>query len=94
MDQKTVPSLPRTTLRAGIIIGAVGAVAVILAPQILQSLQLGPSYSQAVGALLSIIFQLVTLFFMPLSAALIAASLVMRYLGSVLAGTAAPGQAK
>jgi hypothetical protein len=68
--------------------------AVILAPQILQSLQLGPSYSQAVGALLSVVFQLVTLFFLPFSAALIAGSLVMRYVGPMLTGAAAPGQAK
>ncbi|MDV2980329.1 UNVERIFIED_CONTAM: hypothetical protein Q9R71_24435 [Actinomycetes bacterium ARC8] len=94
MDQKTLSALPRTTLRAGIIIGAAGAMAVILAPQILQSLQLGPSYSQAVGALLSVVFQLVTLFFLPFSAALIAGSLVMRYVGPVLTGAAAPGQAK
>ena len=93
MDQKTLSALPKTTLRAGIIIGAAGAVAVILAPQILQSLQLGPSYSQAVGALLSIVFQLVTLFFLPLSAALIAGSLVMRYLGAVLMGTERPASA-
>ncbi|MEV7998709.1 hypothetical protein QMY03_20450 [Arthrobacter sp. KFRI-F3372] len=94
MDQKTLSALPKTTLRAGIIIGAAGAIAVILAPQILQSLQLGPSYSQAVGALLSVVFQLVTLFFLPFSAALIAGSLVMRYVGRVLTGAAAPGQAK
>ena len=94
MDQKTASGLPGKTLRAGIIIGVVGAFAVILAPQILQSLQLGPSYSQAVGAALSVAFQLVTLFFLPLSAALIAASLVMRYLASVLTGDAAHGQAK
>ena len=93
MDQNTLSALPKTTLRAGIIVGAVGAVAVILAPQILQSLQLGPSYSQAVGALLSIVFQLVTLFFLPLSAALIAGSLVMRYLGAVLTGTERPASA-
>jgi hypothetical protein len=94
MDQKTESSLPRTTLRAGIIMGAVGAFAVIFASEIMQWLQLDPSYSQAVGALLSIVFQLVTLFAMPFSAALIAASLVMRYLHSVLTGTPAPGQAK
>lgn len=94
MDQKTVSSLPRTTLRAGIIVGVAGALAVVLAPQIFQSLQLGPAYSQAVGTILQIIFQLVTLFFLPLSAALIAASLVMRYLDSMLTGTGAPGQAK
>jgi hypothetical protein len=94
MDQKTMAALPRTTLRAGIIIGAVGALSVVLAPQIFQSLQLGPAYSQAVGTVLQLAFQLVTLFFMPLSAALIAASLVMRYLAAVLTGTAATGQAK
>lgn len=94
MDQKTLSGLPKTTLRAGIIIGAAGAAAVILAPQILQLLQLGPSYSQAVGTLLSVVFQLVTLFFLPLSAALLAGSLVMRYVGSVLTGAAATGQAK
>ncbi|ADX74915.1 hypothetical protein Asphe3_38270 [Pseudarthrobacter phenanthrenivorans Sphe3] len=94
MDQKTLSALPKTTLRAGIIIGAAGAFAVILAPQILQSLQLGPSYSQAMAALLNMVFQLVTLFFLPFSAALIAGSLVMRYVGSVLTGTAAAGPVK
>jgi hypothetical protein len=94
MDQKTASGLPGKTLRAGVIIGVAGAFAVILAPQIMQSLQLGPSYSQAVGAAFSVAFQLVTLFFLPLSAALIAASLVMRYLASVLTGDAAHGQAK
>jgi hypothetical protein len=93
MDQKTASGLPGKTLRAGIIIGVVGAFAVILAPQILQTLQLGPSYSQAVGAALSVAFQLVTLFFLPLSTALIAASLVMRYLGAVLMGTERPASA-
>lgn len=82
MDQKTVSGLPKTTLRAGIFVGLIGAFSVILAPQIMQSLQLGPAYSQAVGMVLSIVFQLVTLFFLPFSAALVAASLVMRHVDS------------
>ncbi|MGX1163331.1 hypothetical protein FBY31_2620 [Arthrobacter sp. SLBN-100] len=89
MDRNAA-GLPRTTLRAGIIAGAIGAFAVILAPQILQALQLGPEYSQAVGLALSLVFQLVTLFFLPFSAALIAASLVMRHLEAVLQRTSAP----
>ncbi|MDR6416808.1 hypothetical protein [Pseudarthrobacter sulfonivorans] len=85
MDQSTVSGLPRKTLRAGIIVGAIGAFAVILAPQIMQLLVFGPSYSQALGAILQVLFQLVTLFFLPFSAALIAASLVMRHLDTALA---------
>ncbi|MBE4718372.1 hypothetical protein DAD99_09530 [Pseudarthrobacter sp. AB1] len=67
--------------------GAVGAVSIILAPQIMQTLLFGPAYSQALSMVLQIVFQLVTLFFLPFSAALIAASLVMRYLDGVLALT-------
>ncbi|MCU1517069.1 MAG: hypothetical protein JWQ75_1790 [Pseudarthrobacter sp.] len=85
MDQNTVSRLPRLTLRAGIIVGAVGAFSVILAPQIMQSLQFGPAYSQALGMALHVAFQLVTLFFLPFSAALMAASLVMRHLDASLA---------
>ena len=85
MDHTTVSGLPRKTLRAGIVVGAVGAFAVILAPQIMQLLLFGPSYSQALGAILQVLFQLVTLFFLPFSAALIAASLVMRHLDTALA---------
>ena len=85
MDQNTVSSLSRTTLRAGIIVGAIGAVAIILAPQVLQVLQLGPAYSAALAGILGVAFQLVTLFFLPFSAALVAASLVMRHLDSSLA---------
>jgi hypothetical protein len=85
MDQNGVSGLPRTTLRAGIIVGAIGAFSVILAPQIMQALQFGPAYSQALGMVLHATFQLVTLFFLPFSAALVAASLVMRHLDSVLA---------
>ncbi len=65
--------------------GAVGAVSIILAPQIMQTLLFGPAYSQALGMVLQIVFQLVTLFFLPFSAALIAASLVMPYLDGALA---------
>jgi hypothetical protein len=92
MDRTAAQGLPRVTLRAGITIGAIGAFCVILAPQIVQALQLGPSYSQAVGTALGVVFQLVTLFFLPFSAALIAASLVMRHLDSALgrAGAEAP----
>ncbi|MCU1434807.1 MAG: hypothetical protein JWR71_1532 [Pseudarthrobacter sp.] len=85
MDQITVTGMPRKTLRAGIIVGAIGAFAVILAPQIMQLLVFGPNYSQALGAILQVLFQLVTLFFLPFSAALIAASLVMRHLDTALA---------
>jgi hypothetical protein len=85
MDQNAVTGSARKTLRAGIIVGAVGAFAVILAPQIMQLLVFGPSYSQALGAILQVLFQLVTLFFLPFSAALIAASLVMRHLDTALA---------
>jgi hypothetical protein len=92
MDQKAVSGLPRTTLRTGIIVGAIGAFSVILAPQIMQVLTLGPAYSQALGMVLQVAFQLVTLFFLPFSAALVAASLVMRHLDSALvrAGAEAP----
>jgi Mg/Co/Ni transporter MgtE len=90
MDQHTVSRLPATTLRTGIIVGAVGAFSIILAPQIMQSLQFGPAYSQALGMVLHIAFQLVTLFFLPFSAALIAASLVMRHLAGVLAPATKP----
>lgn len=91
MDQNAVSKLPGTTLRGGIIVGAIGAFAVIVAPQVMQLLQFGPAYSQALGAILQVAFQLVTLFFLPFSAALIAASLVMRHLDLTLAraGTAA-----
>ena len=65
--------------------GAVGAVSIILAPQIMQTLLFGPAYSQALGMVLQIVFQLVTLFFLPFSAALIAASLVMPHLDGALA---------
>ncbi len=92
MDQNAAIRLPLTTLRAGIIVGAVGAFSVILAPQIMQSLILGPSYSQAVGMVLQTAFQLVTLFFLPFSAALIAASLVMRYITAAL-GRVTPSDA-
>jgi hypothetical protein len=85
MDHNTVSGLPRKTLRAGVVVGAIGAFAVILAPQIMQLLVPGPSYSQALGAVLQVLFQLVTLFFLPFSAALIAASLVMRHLDAALA---------
>jgi hypothetical protein len=85
MDQNAVSGLPRKTLRAGIIVGAIGAFSVILAPQIMQLLMFGPAYSQAVGAAFQTLFQLVTLFFLPFSAALIAASLVMRHLDTALA---------
>ena len=47
MDQNVVSGLSRTTLRAGIIVGAIGAFSVVLAPQVMQSLQLGPAYSLA-----------------------------------------------
>ena len=89
MDQNVVSGLPRTTLRAGIIVGAIGAFSVILAPQIMQSMQFGPAYSQALGMVLQVAFQLVTLFFLPFSAALVAASLVMRHLDFALAGKSA-----
>lgn len=85
MDQNVVLSLPRTTLRAGIIVGAIGAIAIILSPQVTQVLQLGPAYSAAVATVLGFTYQLVTLFFLPFSAALVAASLVMRHLDSSLA---------
>ncbi|MET1087838.1 MAG: hypothetical protein ABWY04_12090 [Arthrobacter sp.] len=65
--------------------GAVGAFSVILAPQIMQALEFGPAYSQALGMVLHVGFQLVTLFFLPISAALAAASLVMRHLDASLA---------
>jgi hypothetical protein len=84
MDQNVISGLPRTTLRAGIMMGAIGAFAVILAPQIMQAMTLGPAYSQALSTVLQVAFQLVTLFFLPFSAALVAASLVMRHLESVL----------
>ncbi|WP_248763535.1 hypothetical protein [Pseudarthrobacter sp. SSS035] len=90
MDQQTVSRLPATTLRTGIIVGVIGAFSIILAPQIMQSLQLGPAYSQALGMVLHTAFQLVTLFFLPFSAALIAASLVMRYLDGLLARVSQP----
>jgi hypothetical protein len=85
MDQNAVSGLPRKTLRAGIIVGAIGAFAVILAPRIMQSLVFGPAYSQALGMVFQTLFQLVTLFFLPISAALIGASLVMRHLDEALA---------
>ncbi|WP_255769740.1 hypothetical protein [Pseudarthrobacter sulfonivorans] len=85
MDQNVVSGLPRKTLRAGIIVGAIGAFSVILAPQIMQLLMFGPAYSQALGVVFQTLFQLVTLFFLPFSAALIAASLVMRHLETALA---------
>jgi hypothetical protein len=85
MDQNAVSGLPRKTLRAGIIVGAAGAFSVILAPQIMQLLMFGPAYSQAPGVAFQTLFQLVTLFFLPFSAALIAASLVMRHLETALA---------
>ncbi|MET3205020.1 UNVERIFIED_ORG: hypothetical protein ABIB21_001814 [Arthrobacter sp. UYEF13] len=62
-----------------------GAVSIILAPQIMQTLLFGPAYSQALGMVLQIVVQLVTLFFLPFSAALIAASLVMPHLDGALA---------
>ncbi len=71
--------------------GVVGAFSIILAPQIMQSLQFGPADSQALGMVLQVAFQLVTLFFLPFSAALIAASLVMRHLDVVLARATKPG---
>lgn len=71
--------------------GVVGAFSIILAPQIMQSLQFGPAYSEALGMVLQVAFQLVTLFFLPFSAALIAASLVMRHLDVVLARVTKPG---
>lgn len=49
----------------------------------MQSLQFEPSYSQALGAVLQLAFQLVTVFFLPFSAALVAASLVMRHAESL-----------
>jgi hypothetical protein len=85
MNQNEVSGMPRKTLRAGIIVGAIGAFSVILAPQIMQSLTFGPAYSQALGLVFQTLFQLVTLFFLPLAAALIAASLVMRHLEIALA---------
>lgn len=85
MDHNAVSGLPRKTLRAGIIVGAIGAFSVILAPQIMQSLTFGPAYSQALGTAFQTLFQLVTLFFLPFSAALIAASLVMRHVETALA---------
>ncbi|MCP9000044.1 hypothetical protein NFC73_09920 [Pseudarthrobacter sp. RMG13] len=90
MDQHAVSRLPATTLRTGIIAGVIGAFSIILAPQIMQSLESGPAYSQAPGVVLHTAFQLVTLFFLPFSAALLAASLVMRYLGGVLARVSQP----
>ncbi|RAX45037.1 hypothetical protein DQ354_11430 [Arthrobacter sp. AQ5-06] len=71
--------------------GVVGAFSIILAPQIMQSLQFGPAYSQALGMVLQVAFQLVTLFFLPFSAALIAAALVVRHLDGVLARATKPG---
>jgi hypothetical protein len=85
MDRNAVSGLPRKTLRAGIIVGAVGAFSVILAPQIMQLLMFGPAYSQALGVVFQTLFQLVTLFFLPLSAALISASLVMRHTEAAIA---------
>lgn len=49
MDQNAVSGLPGTALRAGIIVGAIGAFTVIIAPQIMQSQQFGPAHSQALG---------------------------------------------
>lgn len=85
MDQNIVTGLPGKTLRAGIIVGVIGAFAIILSPQVLQVLQLGPAYSAALAAVLAVAYQLVTLFFLPFSAALVSASLVMRHLDSSLA---------
>jgi hypothetical protein len=89
MDQNIVSGLPKATLRAGIIVGVIGAFSVILAPQIMQLMQFGPAYSQALGMVLHVAFQLVTLFFLPFSAALVAASLVMRHVDSALARASA-----
>ena len=44
MDQKTASGLPGKTLRAGIIVGVVGAFAVILAHQIMQQAMLRDVY--------------------------------------------------
>jgi Na+-driven multidrug efflux pump len=81
----TTSNMAKKTLTAGIIVGAVGLIGVLFGTQIITSLYDNPSLLNDGYYFLNAAISAVISFCLPLSAALIAASLVMRHTESLTA---------
>jgi hypothetical protein len=93
MDQRRKPSLYVRTLRAGIAVGVIGALAMIFSNLFLQNLGVVPfSGANVFLVLLTQVYLLATVACMPFSAALVAAALVMHYLDTRSVGPAEPAE--
>lgn len=78
-----VSSLPHRTMRVGILFGIVGLFAIITSDFFFRNFGAGLDEARVANGLavaFTVIYQLVISAFLPFSAALISASLVMRYL--------------
>jgi len=72
--------MPKRTLRAGIIVGILGVLAITLTARVVERAGFTLNNAPMLGEILSVLWQLVTVGFLPFSAALISASLVMRHI--------------
>ena len=78
-DEKT--GMYKRTLRAGIIIGALGVVSIIFASSSLDILGFASlNNNQALTSFIAATYQIATVGFLPFSAGLVSAALVMRFL--------------
>jgi hypothetical protein len=82
----TTSSMAKKTLIAGVVSGVVGLVAILLGGQIMAGLHGNPSLSDAGFYFLNAVISAGVSFCLPFSAALIAASLVMRHHQILLSG--------
>jgi hypothetical protein len=93
MEQRRKPSLYARTLRAGIAVGVIGALAMIFSNLFLQNFGV-VSFNGAnmFFVVLTQVYLLATVACMPFSAALVAAALVMHHLDTRAAGPAEPAE--
>lgn len=80
----TTSNMAKKTLIAGIVVGVVGLVGVLFGTQIITGLHDNPALPNDGYYFLSAVISAVVSFCLPLSAALIAASLVMRHSDSLI----------
>ena len=74
--------MPKRTLLAGIIVGIVGVLAITFTARIVERAGFTLNNTPVLGEILSVLWQIVTVGFLPFSAALVSASLVMRNIDS------------
>lgn len=79
----TASTLTRKTLLAGIIVGGAGLLLALFGSTWLMGLYDNPSFTNTTLTFLNALIAVIMSFCLPLSAALIAASLVMRHLDAV-----------